>query len=188
MDDNLLSAIEAVLMVVDEPVSESALAQATGAEIDVIRQALKQLQAEYRGDHGRQRGFELQNNAGGWRIYSSPRWADIVGNFVIGSDTTQLSQAALETLAIVAYRQPITRSQVSHIRGVNVDSVMRSLVTRGLLEETGESPTGAKLYSTTSYFLECMGFETLEELVPLAPFLPEADMAEEIEATLLEVE
>lgn len=188
MDDNLLSALEAILMVVDEPVSERALANGVGTDQEAVHQALEFLREEYQGRNGRCHGFELQNNAGGWRFYSSARWADVVGNFIVGSDTAQLSQAALETLAIVAYRQPITRGQVSQIRGVNVDSVMRALVTRGLLEETGESPTGAKLYSTTPYFLECMGFETLEELVPLAPFLPEADLAEEIEASILEVE
>lgn len=189
VDNDLLSAIEAVLMVVEHPVSAALIAESLGVAVDAVDEALRQLQAEYAGEGAaagpRERGFVLKNVAGGWRIYSSPRWATMVGRFIVGSESSQLTQAALETLAIVAYRQPATRNQVAHVRGVNVDSVMRNLQARGLIEEAGSTPTGAYLYQTTSYFLECMGFETLEELVPLAPFLPPA---EEVEAMTIEVE
>ncbi len=175
-DPDLFSALEAILMVVEEPATPEDLAAAVDVPVDAVTAALEELRDEYAGDTGgRVRGFELRSVAGGWRIYSRPSWAQVVGAFVVGEDTSHLSQAALETLAIVAYRQPVTRLQVSHVRGVNVDSVMRKLQARGLIQEAGVSDTGAYLYTTTPYFLELMGFETLEELEPLAPFLPEAD-------------
>ena len=171
----VLSALEAVLMVSEEPVPAQVLADALDISAEEATIALEELRAEYDGESGgRQRGFELRNVAGGWRIYSRPRWAKTVGVFVVGEDTAQLSLPALETLAIVAYRQPVTRLQVSQVRGVNVDSVMRKLQARGLIQEEGVSETGAYLYGTTPYFLELMGFETLDQLEPLAPFLPEA--------------
>ncbi len=174
--NSILSALEAILMVVEEPVTTERLAEAAGITPAETESALEELQRDFDGQApgSRMRGFELQRVAGGWRIYSRPRWASVVGRFVVGSDAAQLSQAALETLAIVAYRQPITRLQVSQVRGVNVDSVMRTLQARNLIEEEGTSETGAYRYRTTPYFLECMGFETLDELVPLAPFLPDA--------------
>ncbi len=186
MNPDSLSALEAVLMVVDDPVPTAELAEAIGMSEQETAAALRSLQDEYSGETGqRRRGFELRNVAGGWRIYSHPRWATVVGRFIIGSESSQLSQAALETLAIVAYRQPVSRLQVARVRGVNVDSVMRKLQARGLIEEQGTSPTGAYLYGTTQYFLERMGFETLDQLEPLAPFLP--DVAE-IETLTIEME
>lgn len=185
----VLSALEAILMVAEEPVPLADLADSLEIPGDQVERALRALQDEYSGldpDAGpRVRGFELRRIAGGWRIYSRAGWAPIVGRYVVGADSAQLSQAALETLAIVAYRQPVTRNQVSLIRGVSVDSVMRSLQARGLIEESGSTPTGAYQYQTTQYFLACMGFETLDQLVPLAPFLPPAA---EVEAMTIEPE
>lgn len=173
--DDLLSALEAVLVVAEEPIPAADLAETFEIPIPDVERALLTLQDDYAGQAGgRIRGFELRRIAGGWRLYSRARWAPVVGRYVVGSESASLSQAALETLAIVAYRQPVTRSQVSQIRGVNVDSVMRGLQARGLIEESGATPSGAYQYQTTQYFLACMGFETLDELVPLAPFLPPA--------------
>lgn len=176
-DNDLLSALEAILMVAEEPVPSHDLAETFEVPVDAVEAALRRLQDEYSGlgpGGGRVRGFELRRIAGGWRIYSRPLWAPFVGRYIVGAESASLTQAALETLAIVAYRQPITRSQVAQIRGVNVDSVVRGLQARGLIEEAGTTSSGAFQYQTTQYFLVCMGFETLEELVPLAPLLPPA--------------
>lgn len=180
-DPRILGALEAILMVVDHPVPASALAEAVGTSEAECENALAELQDEYAGlgPAARTCGFELKNVAGGWRVYSRPEYADAVGRFVVGNEEASLSQAALETLAIVAYRQPVSRLQVGQIRGVNVDTVMRGLQARGLIVESGVTSTGAYLYETTPYFLECMGFETLGELVPLAPLLPDVAGAEE---------
>jgi segregation and condensation protein B len=125
------------------------------------------------------RGFELREVAGGWRVFSRPDVAPVVQRFVLDGQTARLTQAALETLAVVAYRQPVSRARVSAIRGVNVDGVMRTLTTRGLVEEAGHDPeTGAVLYRTSSYFLERMGMTGLDELAPLAPYLPDVDVLE----------
>ena len=130
------------------------------------------------------RGFELREAGGGWRIYSAAAYADVVGRFVVDGQQARLTQAALETLAVVAYRQPVTRGQVSAVRGVNVDSVVRTLTSRGLVAEVGTDPsTGAVLYGTTGYFLERMGLTSLDELPPLAPYLPEFDALEGVEPT-----
>ena len=139
--DGLFAPLEAILMVVDHPVSASDIASALDVDPHLIEAALHTLADQYRGEGGRPRqsGFELRNVAGGWRIYSSPRYADVVGRFLIGSDSQRLSQAALETLAVVAYRQPVSRSRISRVRGVNVDAVVRTLVARGLIEEVGET-------------------------------------------------
>ncbi|QWW18668.1 SMC-Scp complex subunit ScpB [Schaalia sp. 19OD2882] len=185
----LLAPLEAILMVVDHPVPAGELAEALGVGDRVAEEALRLLAQEYRvpasfQGHTRPRGFELREVAGGWRIYSSPRFAEVVGRFVVGSAQARLSQAALETLAVIAYRQPVSRSRISHIRGVNVDAVVRTLVTRGLVEEVGEGPSGARLYGTTALFLERMGFDSLDDLAPLAPYLPAADELDELEETL----
>jgi segregation and condensation protein B len=128
------------------------------------------------------RGFELRQVAGGWRYYTREEYADLITRSVVEGQQSRLSQAALETLAVVAYTQPISRARVSAVRGVNVDGVMRTLVARGLIEEAGHDPeSGAVLFTTTSYFLERMGLKTLEDLPPLAPQLPEV---EELEAEL----
>ncbi len=170
-DPTLRGAIEAILMVVDEPVAPVEVAAAVGAtEADVLN-ALRELQAEY-ADPAAPRGFELRATEGRWRIYSSPRYAAQVSAFVIDGQSARLSQAALETLAVVAYRQPVTRGQVSQVRGVSVDSVMKTLSARGLVTEVGET-AGAVLYGTTTEFLERMSLSSLDELPPLAPFRPD---------------
>lgn len=181
----LFAPLEAVLMVAPEPIPAAQLAEAVNAEEVFVLEALEDLAASYRGeDGGRVHGFELRQSAGGWRIYSARPWADLVGRFIVGSATSRLSQAALETLAVVAYRQPVSRSRISHIRGVNVDAVVRTLVARGLIEEVGESVSGARLYGTTREFLEKMGFASLDELAPLAPYLPTGEELDELEELL----
>ncbi|NTW41477.1 MAG: SMC-Scp complex subunit ScpB [Cellulomonadaceae bacterium] len=166
------AALEAVLMVADEPVTAVQLATVLGLPTHHVEQLLEALAAEYRSGP-RPRGFELRAVAGGWRFYSSAAHADVVGRFVLDGQTARLTQAALETLAVIAYRQPVTRGQVSAVRGVNVDSVVRTLAARGLVAELGTEPSGAVLYGTTPYFLERMGMSSLDELPPLAPYLPD---------------
>lgn len=170
------AAIEAVLMVADEPVPEVELAAVLQLPVTRVTEVLQTLAADYREA---QRGFELREAAGGWRIYSAPAFADVVGRFVLEGQTARLTQAALETLAVIAYRQPVTRGQVSAVRGVNVDSVVRTLVARGLVTEVGNEPSGAVCYGTTSYFLERMGMRSVAELPPLAPYLPELSELED---------
>jgi segregation and condensation protein B len=171
-------AVEAVLMVVEDPVRPVDLASALEVpEADVLT-ALRALAQEYDAEG---RGFELREVAGGWRVFSRAAYAGVVERFVIDGQTAKLTQAALETLAIVAYRQPVSRARVSAVRGVNVDAVMRTLVTRGLVEETGSDPeTGAILYRTTEFFLHRIGLTSLDELPALAPFLPELDALDEL--------
>jgi len=170
------AALEAVLMVADEPVPAVQLATVLGVPTGQVEAILASLAAEYRGESGgRPRGFELREAGGGWRVYSAPAHADVVGRFVLEGQAARLTQAALESLAVIAYRQPVTRGQVSAVRGVNVESVMRTLVTRGLVAEVGTEPSGALLYGTTSYFMERMGMASLDELPPLAPYLPDLE-------------
>lgn len=174
------ATLEAVLMVADEPVPAVRLATVLALPVDQVERLLRELADEYAGrDGGRPRGFELRSAAGGWRIYSAPAYADVVGRFVLDGQSARLTQAALETLAVIAYRQPVTRGQVSAVRGVNVDSVVRTLTARGLVAEVGTDPSsGALLYATTGYFLERMGLSSLDELPPLAPYLPDIDALE----------
>ena len=121
-----------------------------------------------------QRGFDLREVAGGWRFYTRAECAPVVERFVSDGQEVRLTQAALETLAVVAYRQPVSRARVSAVRGVNCDGVMRTLVLRGLVEEAGsDTETGATLFQTTSYFLERLGMASLADLPDLAPFLPD---------------
>ncbi|MFE0865081.1 SMC-Scp complex subunit ScpB [Streptomyces rochei] len=168
-------------MVVDEPATEEHLAKILQRPRGRIADALRELADEYTVQG---RGFELRLIAGGWRFYTRPEYAAAVEGFVLDGQHTRLTQAALETLAVVAYRQPVSRSRVSAVRGVNCDGVMRTLLQRGLVEEAGTEPeTGAILYVTTNYFLERMGLRGLDELPELAPFLPEAAA---IEAETLE--
>lgn len=178
-----LAALEAVLMVIDEPVPAAQLASVLGLPTGQVVELLTELAADYRGERGsRPRGFELREAAGGWRVYSAPAHADVVGRFVVDGQTARLTQASLETLAVIAYRQPVTRGRISAIRGVNVDGVVRTLLARGLVEEAGhDGEGGAVLYRTTSYFLERMGMSSLEDLAPLAPYLPEIDTLDETE-------
>ncbi|MFG2787497.1 SMC-Scp complex subunit ScpB [Streptomyces sp. NPDC048419] len=180
-DLDLKPALEAVLMVVDEPASEEHLAKILERPKRQIGDALRELADDYAVQG---RGFELRFVAGGWRFYSRAEYAPAVERLVLDGQTARLTQAALETLAVVAYRQPVSRSRVSAVRGVNCDGVMRTLLQRGLVQEAGTEPeTGAILYTTTNYFLERMGLRGLDELPELAPFLPEA---EAIEAETLE--
>jgi segregation and condensation protein B len=175
-------SIEAILMVVDEPLSEVVLAQIIETPTDQILESLHNLQNRYENDF---RGFQLRQVSGGWRFYSHPDLAPLVEKFVLDGQQAKLTQAALETLAVIAYRQPISRARVSAIRGVNVEAVMKTLVTRGLVEESGvEHETGAILYSTTSFFLERLGLNAVSDLPALAPFLPDIDGLDEVIASL----
>lgn len=181
--DLTLAALEAVLMVADEPVPAAGLAAAVAVPESTVEGLLRELAAEYAGERGgRPRGFELREVGGGWRFYSAPAHADVVGAFVLDGQTARLTHAALETLAIVAYRQPISRGRISAVRGVSVDGVVRTLLSRGLIEESGhDGDGGAVLYRTSRYFLERFGLRSLEELPPLAPYLPEADALLDLE-------
>ena len=169
-------------MVVDEPVNEVVLAQITERPTEEVLTNLKELMREYEEEN---RGFELRQISGGWRFYSHPDLAPMVEKFVLDGQQAKLTQAALETLAVVAYRQPISRARVSAIRGVNVEAVMKTLVTRGLVEEAGiENESGAILYKTTSFFLEKLGLNSVEDLPALAPFLPDVDGLEDVLSSL----
>lgn len=175
----LEAALEAILLVVDEPVSEVTLAQVLERPTHEVVAALRGLAAEYTAAG---RGFDLRDVAGGWRFYTRADCAPLVERFVRDGQQTRLTQAALETLAVVAYRQPVSRARVAAVRGVNSDGVMRTLVARGLVEEAGTDPESqAVLYRTSSYFLERLGLRDLSELPELAPFLP--DDVENLEET-----
>ena len=174
------SSIEAILMVVDEPVTELTLAQVLERPTDEIVEALERLSLGYETN-----GFHLRKVSGGWRFYSRPEFIAAVEKFVLDGQQSRLTQAALETLAVIAYRQPVSRARVSAIRGVNVEAVMKTLVTRGLVEESGiEHESGAILYKTTSYFLERLGLNALTDLPALAPYLPDLDRLDEILGSL----
>lgn len=212
--DDLLSALEAVLMVAAAPVGVDEFARVTGEPSHRVRSALEHLKAEYDGVTGntgslppqltepgydgrsasrtdreehlpaapRVRGFELREVAGGWRIYARSDHAQLVTDFVVEGSSSRLSQAALETLAVVAYLQPVSRSRVSAIRGVNVDGVVRTLVQRGLLTAwERDEASGSVLYSTTPLFLEKLGLGSLDELPDIAPLLPGTDQLDDIE-------
>jgi segregation and condensation protein B len=169
-------SIEAILMVVDEPVTELTLASVLEVTVDEVALALERLSGSYE-----ERGFALKAINGGWRFYSHPDFHVAVEKFVLDGQQNRLTQAALETLAVIAYRQPVSRARVSAIRGVNVEAVMKTLVSRGLVEEYGLEPeTGAILYKTTSYFLERLGLNNLEDLPALAPYLPDLDRLDEV--------
>lgn len=172
-------AVEAVLMVVDEPLTVLALATVLQRPTDEVDRLLRELAADY--DRAG-RGFELREVAGGWRIYSRSAYAAVVERFVLDGQRARLTQAALETLAVIAYRQPVSRARVSGVRGVNVDGVVRTLLARGLVEERGaDSETGAILYATTTYFLERLGLTSVDDLPALAPYLPEVDLLDEMD-------
>ncbi|MEU6034889.1 SMC-Scp complex subunit ScpB [Actinomadura sp. NPDC047616] len=167
----LRASIEAILLVVDEPVSEVTLAQLLERPRQEIAATLRELAAEYTAQG---RGFDLREVAGGWRFYTRDVCAPVVERFVTDGQQARLTQAALETLAVVAYRQPVSRARVSAIRGVNSDGVIRTLMLRGLIEDAGQDPESqAHLYRTTGYFLERLGLRSLDELPDLAPYLPE---------------
>lgn len=176
-----LAAVEAVLMVTEEPVTPAELGVALKLSEHQVVALLDEIRTDADGESGgRQRGYELREVAGGYRFYSRLTYADQVSAFILGGQTARLSQAALETLAIIAYRQPVARSQVAAIRGVNVDGVVRTLVHRGLADTAGTDPvTGATLYTTTSVFLEKLGLGSVEELPQLSPHLPGVDAVDE---------
>jgi segregation and condensation protein B len=175
---DLRSALEALLLVADEPMTTSTLATLTQTPEDQIIVTLRELSDEYTAQG---RGFDLKEIAGGWRYWTRADCAGVVERFVLDGQHARLTQAALETLAVVAYRQPVTRSRISAIRGVNVDSVVRNLVARGLIEEVGhDNETGAFLYRTTTYFLERLGLKSLQDLPPIAEHLPMPDNVEAV--------
>ena len=174
----LPSALEAVLMVVDEPVPALTLATALEVPVPDVEAALRALEQEYAGER---RGFTLRQVGDGWRFYSRHEYAAVVEKFVLDGQQARLTQASLETLAVIAYRQPVSRARVGAVRGVNVDGVIRTLLTRGLIEERGhDAEHGAILYGTTGMFLERLGLGSLDELPALAPYLPDADVLDEI--------
>jgi segregation and condensation protein B len=167
----LRTALEAVLLVVDEPVDEVTLAQVVERPREEVGSVLRDIAAEY---DAAGRGFELRAVAGGWRLYTRASCAPYVERFVREGQTAKISQAALETLAVVAYRQPTTRSRIAAVRGVNVDAVMRTLLTRGLVAEVGmERESGAILYATTDHFLDRLGLASLDELPQISDYLPD---------------
>lgn len=181
-DRSVERSLEAILMVVDEPVTELLLAQVLEVPTDEIHSRLVALAKSYQAEA---RGFELREVAGGWRFYSHPDVSAAVERFVLEGQQAKLTQAALETLAVIAYRQPVSRARVSAIRGVNVEAVMKTLVNRGLVEEAGiEGESGAILYQTTSYFLERIGIASLADLPELAPHLPNIDALDSVLDTL----
>jgi segregation and condensation protein B len=175
-EDDLESAVEAILIVTDVPLSLVALATALERPVNEVRDAVLALQADYNGANGtRVRGFELREIGGGWRIYVRQDFDWAVRMFIANENPTKLSQAALETLAVIAYKQPISRGQVASIRAVNVDSVVKTLLSRGLISELyTDSETGAINYGTTSLLLELLGINSLEELPLISPYLPDA--------------
>jgi segregation and condensation protein B len=166
----LRPALEAVLMVADQPLDHLSLASAVGYPAGEVVAALDDLAREYT-EQGR--GFDLRHVAGGWRFYTREEFAPVVERFVLDGQQARLTQAALETLAVVAYKQPVSRARISAIRGVNVDGVIRTLLARGLVEEAGQdAETTATVYKTTGYFLERIGVTSLDDLPEIAPFLP----------------
>jgi len=168
---HLRPALEALLLVAEEPLDTLVLAAAVSHPAEAVAYALTSLAEEYTVQG---RGFELRQVAGGWRYYTRPELAPVLERFVLDGQQARLTRAALETLAVVAYKQPVSRARVSAIRGVSVDGVMRTLVSRGLVEEAGQDPDGtATVYRTTRYFLERLGVTSLDELPELAPLLPE---------------
>lgn len=181
----LTERIEAILLIVDEPIGLVALAAAVGSPVAAVRQAVETLVADYDGNgQGPRRGFELREVGGGWRLYVREDHDDLVAEFIGGQAPARLSQAALETLAVIAYKQPVTRGQVASIRAVNVDSVVRTLLARGLITELfADAETGAINYGTTDALLQHLGINSLDELPPISPLLD--DGSEGFEETLL---
>lgn len=168
---SLSAAVEALLLIADEPLSGEALGTTLQCPVDEIIETVEALQSDY-ATHGR--GFTIRRESGGWRFATAADCSELVTRYVKDGQSSRLSQAALETLAVVAYRQPVSRTRVSAIRAVNVDGVMKTLVTRGLVTEVGhDAESGAVLYATTEYFLQRLGISTLEELPPVADYLPD---------------
>lgn len=181
-DDELGRVLEALLLVVDTPVSVEALASATGQPVHRISARLDALAAELTA---RDSGIDLREAGGGWRMYTRARFAPYVERLLLDGARSKLTRAALETLAVVAYRQPVTRARVSAVRGVNVDAVMRTLAARGLIVEAGPDPdSGAATFTTTELFLERLGLTSLGELPDIAPLLPDVDVIDDLSESL----
>lgn len=166
-------AIEAILMIADEPQSMVSLASAMSVPVKAVKTAIENLVADYNGENGGiVRGFELREVGGGWRLYVRESYDHVVADFVLTQNPTKLSQAALETLAVIAYKQPISRGQIAQIRAVNVDSVVRTLLSRGLITEvSSDAETGAILYGTSDLLLQQLGINSLDELPLISPLL-----------------
>lgn len=178
-EGDLDAALEALLLVVDAPTGEEVLAGALEQPVHRVVDALHRLRAGYL-DAGR--GIDLRRVAEGWRFYTRDCYAPFVERLLLQGQRARLTRAALETLAVVAYRQPVTRSRVAAVRGVNVDGVMRTLLARGLVEEAGiDSNTQGVLYRTTELFLERLGLASLEDLPPIAPLLPDVDSIDDVQ-------
>jgi segregation and condensation protein B len=177
-DDDLDAALEALLLVVDSPAGEDVLASALGQPVTRVRTALRRLRDGY-ANAGR--GIDLRQVAQGWQLHTRDVYAPFVERLLLDGQRARLTRAALETLAVVAYRQPVTRSRVAAVRGVNVDGVMRTLLARGLIADVGTDPdTHGVLYGTTELFLERLGLSSLEELPPIAPLLPDIDTIDDV--------
>jgi segregation and condensation protein B len=176
-DEQLAAALEALLLVVDAPTDDEQLARAVEQPVPRVRSALQRLAASYAAAD---RGIDLRFVGAGWRFYTRDRYAPYVERMLLDGQRARLTRAALETLAVVAYRQPVTRARVSAVRGVNCDGVLRTLLTRGLVQEAGVDPaTQGTLFRTTELFLERLGLSSLEDLPPLAPLLPDVDAIDE---------
>lgn len=177
-DAELDAALEALLLVVDAPTEEEQLAQALDQPVARVKAALLRLSEGYTAAG---RGIDMRRTGGGWRFYTRDAYAPYVERLLLDGQRARLTRAALETLAVVAYRQPVTRARVSAVRGVNCDGVLRTLLTRGLVQEVGIEPaTQGTLFATTELFLERLGLSSLAELPPLAPLLPDIDAIDEL--------
>lgn len=183
MQDEARRALEAIIMVADQPADPALLAQLVELSPAAVEQILEEIAASYEAE---ERGFRLVKVAGGWRYQSHEDLDAYVERYVLTGQSARLSAAALETLAIVAYKQPISRAQVAAIRGVNVDGVMRTLQQRGYIDETGRDPGPgqASLFGTTQLFLERLGINAVEDLPSLGDFIPGADVVERLEQGL----
>ena len=181
-DDELIRVLEALLLVVDTPVSTETLASVTGQPLHRIADGLHRIGDEL---SARDSGIDLRQTGGGWRMYTRARFAPYVERLLLDGARSKLTRAALETLAVVAYRQPVTRARVSAVRGVNVDAVIRTLVARGLITEAGtDADTGATTFATTELFLERLGLSSLTDLPDIAPLLPDVDVIDDLSETL----
>jgi segregation and condensation protein B len=181
-DAELTAVLEALLLVVDTPVSVTTLATVTQQTTDRVAATLDRMATEL-ADRGS--GIDLREAGGGWRMYTRARFAPYVEKLLLDGARSKLTRAALETLAVVAYRQPATRARVSAVRGVNVDAVMRTLLARGLITEAGTDPdTGAVTFATTELFLERLGLSSLADLPDIAPLLPDIDVIDDISESL----
>jgi segregation and condensation protein B len=175
---DLRGSLEALLIVADEPTSVTQLASLVERPTPEVAIGLAELARSYVNDG---RGFELRETGAGWRFYSSAAFAPVVERYVLDGQQARLTQASLETLAVVAYKQPVSRGRVSAVRGVNCDGVMRTLAARGLIEEAGVEPgSGASLFRTSQYFLERMGLTSIADLPDIAPYLPDLDALDDL--------